>query len=438
MIVLKNCKKIYDILNKADKETIRVELKRFDVLDLKESKKKFLHEIVAFANRYGGEIVLGINNDGTFEGKSLSDPDAIKGTINNLIFSKISPKIACEIEFFKCKEGDVFLITVPKKTDVPYAYVKKSNDEILYREYIIRTSHGTRHVSDRQLQFLFKEEEIDFMYPFQAVINYEREDLSIPINLKQALVVRRSFSDFLNHLPAQDVNFLLKDNENIINFFLEIAPYILLTNFSHHFFLSWMVEGYDNQFSTSEIPLNVKTTLLTHGSLPNLSKSSIISSLSFDLKNYLSHHGFRNFFVPPETDISIEVNRDERFSKLAFNNKDFIFEFTFAYRPYAWGSGVEKTHPQFNFLLENVSEFSSYSHEKFAHVQFMVIFRVNFNFPESKYELFSEYNNYALNIKRILQEDWDYNYFKEKIPHSIHYENKYILDKIYELLNKKD
>lgn len=432
-----DCAKIYEILKKSDRETIKIELKRFEILDSKESRKKFLHEIVAFANRYGGEILLGINDDRSFEGKRFSKPDIIKGTINNLIFTKISPNISCEINFLQCKEGDVFLINIPKKKDVPYAYVKKANDEIINREYLIRTSHGVRHVSDRQLQFLFKEEEIDFMYPFQVVINYQREDLNIPIKLKQPLVIQISFADFLNNLPKQDSDILLSDNKKLINFFLEITPYIFLMNLSHHFFLSWIVDQYENQFSSSNIFLNIPMVRLTPEILPNLSKNSIISTLSLNLKEYLSHLDFRNFFIPSKTNMSIEVNREERFSKVIFDNIDFLFEISFACKPYAWGSGIEKTHPQVNMLSENNPDFDSYSHNKYAHVPLMVMFKANFNFPESNFDMFTKYYNYALNIKNILEKDWNYNYFKERLPHSIHYENKYKIDRILDLLIRK-
>lgn len=318
-----DCNKIYEIINNPDIENLKVELKSFNVLNSNPSRKKFLHEIVAIANKQGGQILLGVNNNGSFEGLKLPDPDKIKGTINNLIFDKISPIIACEIVFINCKEGDVFLINIPKKNEIPYAYVRKSNDEIITREYLIRTSHGVRHVSNRQLQFLFKEEEINFNYPFQVVINYNQEKLQIPLKLKQPPAIQRSYADFLNNLPETDSESLLSNSNLLIDFFLEVTPFILLINLSHHFFLSWIIKCYDNQYTSSEMPLTIPTQRITYDLLPEVSKDSVISSLSINFKDYLSRHGFQNFFIPPNTNISIDTDKTFRSSKVKFENEDF-------------------------------------------------------------------------------------------------------------------
>lgn len=61
-------------------------------------------------------------------------------------------------EFLKCEGGDLSIITVEKKKDIPYAYiVKREGVEIKSRIYYIRTPHGRRLVTDSQLEYLFSE-----------------------------------------------------------------------------------------------------------------------------------------------------------------------------------------------------------------------------------------------------------------------------------------
>ena len=123
--------------------------------------------------------MIGINDDCTFEGKGIFNVDEDKGIINNLIQDTISPKLNSEIEFVSCSEGDVMMIKIPRRQEIPHAVIKRKGAEIKARVYYIRTSHGKRLVSDRQLELLFKEESLDFTYPFRFTLNFFREPLKM-------------------------------------------------------------------------------------------------------------------------------------------------------------------------------------------------------------------------------------------------------------------
>ena len=69
------------------------------------------------------------------------------------------------------------MIKIPRRKEVPHAVIKRKESEIKSRDYYIRTSHGKRLVSDRQLELLFKEESLDFTYPFRFTLNFIREPL---------------------------------------------------------------------------------------------------------------------------------------------------------------------------------------------------------------------------------------------------------------------
>ena len=64
-----DCKEILEIIKSPDRENLNIELKKSDIIYTKEGKKKLAHQIVAFANRLGGKILIGILDDGNFEGK---------------------------------------------------------------------------------------------------------------------------------------------------------------------------------------------------------------------------------------------------------------------------------------------------------------------------------------------------------------------------------
>ena len=145
--------------------------------ELKESRKyisddgsftldSILEQIVAFANREGGRLIIGIKDDGSPEGKGVfsrcnpNDPnkafDKFKGAINNICTSRISPIINLAIEHHE-KDGYEFMeIVVAKQTLMPHAVVRKTaSGQIVSRKYYIRTSHSHETVSDTQLEWLF-------------------------------------------------------------------------------------------------------------------------------------------------------------------------------------------------------------------------------------------------------------------------------------------
>ncbi len=99
------CEEIHKILKNPEKENMKNEFKDSRILKSNDGEKKLCCEIVAFANRYGGKILIGINDDDGFEGKGIFKDkgiDSYKGTIDNIIHAHISPIIECEIEFLEC------------------------------------------------------------------------------------------------------------------------------------------------------------------------------------------------------------------------------------------------------------------------------------------------------------------------------------------------
>lgn len=152
------CEEVQKLLEKSEIENIKFELKSSKILKNDNWKDNLAKEFVAFANRNGGKVIIGLQNDGTFDGKKDYDIDDLKGDIDNIIHTKTSPIIDYDFEFLECEEGDLSIISVEKKKDIPHAYIaKREGHEIKNRIYYIRTPHGKRLVSDSQLESLFSE-----------------------------------------------------------------------------------------------------------------------------------------------------------------------------------------------------------------------------------------------------------------------------------------
>ena len=152
------CEEVQRLLNKSEIENIKFELKSSKILKNNNWKDNLAKEFVAFANKNGGKVIIGVQNDGAFDGKRDYEVDKLKGDIDNIIHNKISPIINYHFEFLKCDGGDLSIIIIEKKKDIPCAYiVKREGAEIKNRIYYNRTPYGKRLVTDSQLESLFSE-----------------------------------------------------------------------------------------------------------------------------------------------------------------------------------------------------------------------------------------------------------------------------------------
>lgn len=82
-------------------------------------------EIVAFANTRGGEIWIGVADDGTVVG--VSDPDETMLRINNMVRDSIKPDVTMFVRYeVRALDGkQIVAVTVQKGTDRPYYLAAK-------------------------------------------------------------------------------------------------------------------------------------------------------------------------------------------------------------------------------------------------------------------------------------------------------------------------
>jgi len=235
------CEEIQNLLAKSEIENLKYELKSSKILKNNKWKSSLAKEIVALANQHGGKLIIGLQNDGTFDGEADYDVNKLKGDIDNIIHNKISPTIDYQFEFVECEEGDLSIITVEKKKEIPYAYiVKREGPEVKNRIYYIRTPNGKRLVSDQVLYYLFNDK-VDFdlidldedqfeMSPKMELIN-EYLDMMESMQLSP-----KNLIPILNKLHNEFVKISLKEDFNkneldtINNYMKSITKYILGNN----------------------------------------------------------------------------------------------------------------------------------------------------------------------------------------------------------------
>ncbi len=433
------CEEICNILNNPERENIKIEFKKSDLLRDHDGQKEIGYSIAALANRYGGKLILGINNDGTFEGKEIFDIDRDKGIIESICHTKISPIIDYSTEFLQCDNGDVLIINIPRRKGTPHAYiVSRDGPEIKNRIYYIRTSHGKSLVTDLQLEWLFKhQEDPDFVFPFRIIINYFKDSFGIPGPIQQPNCIR-NYVGLVNSIPEEDIGTLTKDWETMQSFFIEITPYALIHSFSWLFTHSWLIDVYRVEGKTNLRPSPQRVSLkkISIGDIPKTQSNSMIASLSWDFQKILESIGFLDFYVPSDTELQVQYDNEGKQSQLSLKSNDFNFNITFRFS--SMGAGLHFTHPIRAVLMNRKPiEGQEKMHDLCQFIEMDCVFKASFNFPDEHVELFNEYYRYANTIKNHLENDWNYDHFIEGLPHNKLYVIDNKLNDILKILKEK-
>jgi len=410
------CNEIYEILKNPEKKNLSIEWKQSAILS---NIEELSCQIVALANRYGGKLLIGVKNDGTFEGKGIFRIESAKSVIDNICNTNISPNVEYTLELLSCDEGDILVVNVPKRKGIPHAYIdSREGPEIKHRTYYIRTEHGKRLVSDRQLEWLFNhQEDPDIFFPFNIVITYLKDSFKIPYNIEQPVCIR-NYLTFVNSIPENEIANLQKDWETIQSFFLEVTPYALIQSLSLIFFHSWLIEIKRVLETTSYIPKvkNMSSKKISICELPLPPKGSVTDSLGWNFKEILKSGGSPDFCLPPNSNLAIQFN-DENGKKIKLSLEHNDFTLSLLFRGSSMSEGIHFSHPLRAVLLggNSLSE-GEKIHKLFQFIGIDCEFKATFSFPENDVELFNDYYHFARTIKDQLEHDWDYAQFIKQLP----------------------
>lgn len=410
---------IQKIINSPEKENITIELKSFRKLFNADgdNRKEIAAEISALSNRHGGTLIFGLNNDGTFDPKNDYNIDKAKEIINQVCHDNISPVIDCSTQFLQCKDGDLLIVFIPKRKEIPHAVIaKREGGEIKSRIYYIRTSHGKSLVSDNQLEWLFKQnKDPGFSHSFRISVEFDKDLNVLGGNITQGVYY---ISELLGYLENEELKALQSDTRRFFKLIIELFPYFILKSISDYFSQTWYI-GIDQKFNrTSSGPMITNTPCK---SLPIEMKEikapnySIISSLRWDFNKVLQEVFPNKFHIPPKTEIQIAYEKNGKFAKIIMKNPDFSFEIKVGML--ASGAGLHQMSPRAEVLWERFPfKAQEYLMSNFRHFDGAGYFDASFDFPEKNIDEFKKFHHYSEILKQLIDDNWNFNVIRAKLP----------------------
>ena len=409
----------------SEKETLTVELKSYRKLFSSDNSevRELAYEIVALANRNGGYLILGLNNDGSFDGKLplISENgkeltvDSIKEKIHNICHNQISPKIECDTQYLECDSGDLVIVSIQKKKNIPHACVpNKTATEINNRIYYIRTSHGKKLVSDRQLEWLFKHDyDPDFVKKYRIAIDFNKQ---FGVIGGKNLPGNYYVSGFINQLKETELKELFLNMDKLGRFFSQLIPYFILKSYTQWFGHSWYI-GVDKAFdrkTSGPMKAPHKTVTLRIEDIKIIGET-ILNSFSWNFNDVVENQIHHDLQVPPNTIVSIVYHEEKNRSEIRFEHEDF--EFIISLGLLSFGAGLQQNNPTFHILTEYYgSEGFKINSQNFYHVDCAVYFEVKFKFPDNDMQDFDKYLHYSNTISLLLDDEWNFDRIREKFP----------------------
>jgi len=419
------------------KESMKVEFKRSLLLTpSKENRFEIASQLVAFANRNGGFLIFGVEDDGRFEGAKI-DEDKQTKKISSIAKDKCSPPVVFTHQFIQTKKGDVLIIEIERRKGIPHAVVERDNHEIKKRTYYIRTSKGKRLIDDKTLELLFNNKDPKLSSKFRFFITYNRKTLGLPP--LDSPISFWQFVPFFNSLSEDDKKYLLEDEfKRIGSFIVEVAPYVMLKYLAQYFSHSWQIEIFRTKEGMKWHPkkgsIRGKTVRIADIPIPS---NSFISKLSFNLKRILETP-MEKIVVPPDAEVKIQLTNLQKEilekSLLTIYKKD-AFSLEVSFSASHWNEGLPYASPlRYKYQRVDIPfEQRKRVEEEVASICIDTAFNVDFNFPEVNDPLFNHHFEYGKTILDQLKHDWDWDRFLSELPHGKLYS---IEDKIDEILRR--
>jgi len=125
--------------------------------------------IVAFANTDGGQVILGVDNQGRVLGIDDNEVDRATRLVDNVAFNNCEPPVTVVQEIIRDEQGRaVLVVNVPKGDQRPY----RTNRGV----YFVRTTSGRQQASREELLRLFQSAE-SLYYDETPVVRSRAADL---------------------------------------------------------------------------------------------------------------------------------------------------------------------------------------------------------------------------------------------------------------------
>ncbi len=434
-----------EIIAKAlsdDKEDIYFELKesrKYISPDGEFTLDSLLEQIVAFANREGGRLIIGIKDDGSPEGKGIFDRchphnpqkafDTFKGAINNVCQSRISPVINLVIEHHETEKHEFVEIVVAKHILMPHAVVRKTaSGQIVSRRYFIRTSHSRETVTDTQLEWLFSSvNRKDEHTAITLNITTDKYLMGIPSitkNYDDLLILQpRAVNILQEYIVALDSDAKKKCTQKKVEFRKNLLSEILIYS---------ILQSFNSDKNRIE-----QTNSTTFFPDP---PSNFLMADAFGKSYKALFRNINRSLQIPEGKITIEKKEDDDgpdYITAVISNAYIKIELKLYHLTYM--SGLSYTNPYYAIMLENNSDIRQTAHELYESYKFRLEIQITRMFPEVMTQDYYTSYDLAKKLNKKLTKIWDIDYFMKNYPHTNRlYSIEYKLDKLINTINIKE
>lgn len=409
-----NEKELKRCLKKGENE--HIEFKRVGTFN---NSEEIAIQLVAFANRDGGKILFGVNNDGTIQGERINF-DKKANLISNVAKGRCSPQVQIKSHRFKLEKADVLAIEVDRRKDIPHAIItKKENKEIKSRTYYIRTISGTRLIDDKELEWMFlSSEPLDIMHEFNILTSIGFNPLGI-FDLKNRYVTKsvlyglppgqQFYEDYFNMINSEKHKELFqnKDEEkkHVGEFIFELLPIIILHSLSKYFEKSCLIEisGHNPIIVSAKEKTDFceAKEFIDYSYLKKTSIHTIIGSERIK-KSEISN---RNLYLPKETKIKIMLRNKKELEEVVilFNNPSFQCKLIL--KPRGW---------EYNTTRDSLANIRVNLPRAIGNSKIYAKYEAKFLFPEERNELLNQHYDFCLNLLEIIKLNWDCEYKQER------------------------
>jgi len=157
---------------------------------------KLTVEISAFANTNGGQIYIGVDDNGIIKGLSGDDIKRLNQWISSATSQKIEPPIFVQTEIVLSDDKKMMIITVPSGTNKPYSvnksefWVKNGADKRrASRDELFRLMQSSSRLSADEMETDVEIEAFDFFY-FSEFYQMVYEETLDYINIRQSQLLK--------------------------------------------------------------------------------------------------------------------------------------------------------------------------------------------------------------------------------------------------------
>ena len=328
-------------------ELSHVEFKsRSFVRPLNDARRNALAAALAsLANRGGGYLVIGVDDtshhveEGTFE-----DKDDLAGRIANVNRDLCSPPTEVHHSYFTCSGGEVLVLEIGKRGQIPHAVVKRQGGEIANRVYYTRNNQGKQLVVDTELRQMFLDADfpsIGKTFPFvyfhlrKGLLEPYFEDLQ-PWGINDVA--------FRTILPRIDTS-SMEEGHSTSRLVAEVFPYSVLSVIDKS-----VSRGWGRHVTPVGLALQVEEvsephTTLTSNDVPAPPADSMLAGAVKNFHDLAKLFVFFDLTLPPKTDILVWYAQSPVPNSSLELRADGVYRISFNYWGGSWVVGLPPEHP---------------------------------------------------------------------------------------------